>query len=107
MESDMNVRHHAHKVLGPILLGILLQGCGEAEDDETAAAVSIAGGANTAGGAGTVATVNPDIDADYQIDGSVGDGPVAGSQVVVTTNSGSVLQTVTGSQLAGYSVTLK
>ena len=103
----MNVRHHAHKVLGPILLGIVLQGCGEAEDDETAAAVSIAGGANTAGGAGTAATVNLDIDADYQIEGSVGDGPISGSQVVVTTNTGTMLQTVTGTLQAGYTVTLK
>ena len=108
----MNVRHHAHKFLGPILLGIALQGCGEVEDD-AAVAASIAGPANTVGGTNTAggtvatATVNPEIDADYQVEGSVGDGPVSGSQVVVSSSSGSVLQTVTGSQLAGYSVTLK
>jgi putative Ig domain-containing protein len=85
----MNVRHHSHKILVPILFGFALQGCG---GDEEAAAVAAA---------------DPDVDIDVAIDGSVGDGPVAGAQIVVTSSAGTVLQSVVGTQLAGYSVTLK
>src|SRR5512134_3952311 len=84
----MNVRHHAHKILVPILLGSALQGCGGGDDEAVA-----------------VADTDPDIE--IAIDGSVGDGPVAGAQVVVKSNTGAVLQDVASTQLAGYSVTLK
>jgi hypothetical protein len=84
----MNVRHHAHKVLVPILFGFALQGCGGG--DEEAAAV---------------ADTDPDID--VAIDGSVGDGPITGAQVGVRAKDGTVLQNVVSSQTAGYNVTLK
>jgi hypothetical protein len=83
----MNVRHHSHKILVPILFGFALQGCG---GDEEAAAV---------------ADTDPDID--VAIDGSVGDGPITGAQVSVRSKDGTVLQNVVSSQLAGYTVTLK
>lgn len=83
----MNVRHHGHKVLVPILFGFALQGCG---GDEEATAVA-------------------DSDADFNIaiDGSVGDGPITGAQVGVHAKDGTLLQNVVSSQTAGYNVTLK
>ena len=84
----MNVRHQAHKFLVPIFLGCALQGCGGGDDEAAAVA-------------------DTDSDVDVAIDGSVGDGPVAGAQIVVTSNTGTVLQNVAGTQLAGYSVTIK
>jgi hypothetical protein len=83
----MNVRHHAHKVLAPILFGFALQGCGGDEEATTVA--------------------DSDADFDVAIDGSVGDGPITGAQVSVHAKDGTLLQNVISSQTAGYSVTLK
>src|SRR6187549_3676221 len=84
----MNVRHHAYKVLVPILFGFALQGCGGGDDEAAAVA-------------------DTDADIDVAIDGSVGDGPITGAQVTVRAKDGGVLQNVISSQTAGYNITLK
>jgi hypothetical protein len=91
-EDDMNVRYYIDKTLVPILLVVALQGCGG--DDEGAEQASAAG---------------PDAEPEIEVvlDGSVGDGPIAGAQVVVRAKDGTSLQNVVGTQLAGYNVTLK
>jgi hypothetical protein len=91
-EDDMNVRYYIYKTLVPTLLVVALQGCGG--DDEGAEQASAAG---------------PDAEPEIEIvlDGSVGDGPIAGAQVVVRAKDGTSLQNVVGTQLAGYNVTLK
>ena len=66
----MNVRHHAHKVLAPILFGFALQGCGGDEEATTVA--------------------DSDADFDVAIDGSVGDGPITGAQVSVHAKDGTL-----------------
>jgi hypothetical protein len=87
----MSVKHHAYRILVPILFGFALQGCGGGDEEEAVAA----GGAD------------PDADIDVIVDGSVGDGPVANAQMTVSTSAGTLLQNVVSSQLAGYNVTLK
>jgi hypothetical protein len=88
----MNVRYDIYRTLVLILLVVAIQGCGG--DDEGAEQASAAG---------------PDAGADIEVAlvGSVGDGPIAGAQVVVRAKDGTSLQDVVGTQLAGYNVTIK
>ncbi len=85
----MNVRFRCYKIFVPILFTFALQGCGG--DDSEAEA--------------TAAGAEPDIE--VAVGGSVGDGPIAGAQIAVRARDGTLLQNVVGSQLAGYSVTIK
>jgi hypothetical protein len=85
----MNVSHQAFGILGLVLFGWALQGCG---GDEEAADPNADSG---------------DVDIDVELTGSVGDGPVVGAQLTVSSNAGALLQNAVGSQLAGYNITLK
>ncbi len=88
----MDVGYRIYKTLVPVLLVVALQACGG--DDESTEQANVAGS-------------DPDIDIDIALEGSVGDGPIAGAQVVVRAKDGTSLQNVVGTQLAGYNVTLK
>ncbi|HVS22403.1 MAG TPA: putative Ig domain-containing protein, partial [Gammaproteobacteria bacterium] len=68
----------------------LLSGCGE--------------GGDTA----SDQTVPPDeVEADLNLSGSVGDGPVAGAQLAVTSSSGAQLTNIVSDQKAGYAIIFK
>ncbi|HEX9878392.1 MAG TPA: putative Ig domain-containing protein [Gammaproteobacteria bacterium] len=92
---------YRHRTVGELIsistLLFLLQACG---DDGGS-------GGDSAGEAAVSTIVSSDLTIDISLSGSVGDGPIANANLIVTSVSGKILSNAISDELAGYNLQLK
>jgi hypothetical protein len=94
-EAEVRQGRNASRIVVVLSCVVALQGC-LSEDEETAAAA-----------AGKHAGLHPEVVADLDLSGSVGDGPIVGATLTVYSKTGEVLDNAVSSEQAGYNIQLK